>query len=62
MAEIARRAGVGMAALYRSFPGRQELLEGLYVEEVAELAQGRAAPFSRTVVAFDAIYSLPTSV
>lgn len=34
MAEIARRAGVGMATLYRNFPGRRELLESLYVEEV----------------------------
>jgi AcrR family transcriptional regulator len=34
MAEIARRAGVGMATLYRNFPGRLELLEALYVEEV----------------------------
>jgi AcrR family transcriptional regulator len=30
MAEISRRAGVGMATLYRNFPGRQELLEALY--------------------------------
>ena len=34
MAEISRRAGVGMATLYRNFPGRRELLEALYVEEV----------------------------
>jgi AcrR family transcriptional regulator len=34
MAEIARRAGVGMATLYRNFPGRGELLEALYVDEV----------------------------
>lgn len=34
MAEIARRAGVGMATLYRNFPGRRELLEALYVDEV----------------------------
>lgn len=34
MAEISRRAGVGMATLYRNFPGRQELLEALYTEEV----------------------------
>lgn len=34
MAEVARRAGVGMATLYRNFPGRRELLEALYVEEV----------------------------
>jgi len=34
MAEIARRAEVGMATLYRNFPGRRELLEALYVDEV----------------------------
>src|SRR6201997_4108040 len=35
MAEVSRRAGVGMATLYRNFPGRQELLEALYTDEVA---------------------------
>jgi AcrR family transcriptional regulator len=34
MAEISRSAGVGMATLYRNFPGRRELLEALYVDEV----------------------------
>jgi AcrR family transcriptional regulator len=34
MAEIARRAGVGMATLYRNFPGRRELLEAVYIDEV----------------------------
>ena len=34
MAEIARRAGVGMATLYRNFPGRRELLEALFADEV----------------------------
>jgi AcrR family transcriptional regulator len=34
MAEISRRAGVGMATLYRNFPGRRELLEALYLDEV----------------------------
>ena len=34
MAEISRRAGVGMATLYRNFPGRRELLEALYADEV----------------------------
>ena len=34
MAEVSRRAGVGMATLYRNFPGRQELLEALYTDEV----------------------------
>ena len=34
MAEISRRAGVGMATLYRNFPSRRELLEALYIDEV----------------------------
>ena len=34
MAEISRRAGVGMATLYRNFPGRRELLEALFTNEV----------------------------
>jgi AcrR family transcriptional regulator len=34
MAEVSRRAGVGMATLYRNFPSRRELLEALYLDEV----------------------------
>jgi AcrR family transcriptional regulator len=34
MAEISRRADVGMATLYRNFPSRRELLEALYADEV----------------------------
>jgi AcrR family transcriptional regulator len=34
MAEVARRAGVGMATLYRNFPGRRELIEALFTDEV----------------------------
>jgi AcrR family transcriptional regulator len=37
MAEVARRAGVGMATLYRNCPGRRELLEALYADEVDAL-------------------------
>jgi AcrR family transcriptional regulator len=37
MAEVSRRAGVGMATLYRNFPGRRELLEALYADEVDAL-------------------------
>lgn len=44
MAEIARRADVGMATLYRNFPGRRELLEALYMEEVDDLVAAAAAP------------------
>jgi AcrR family transcriptional regulator len=49
MAEVARRAGVGMATLYRNFPGRRELLEALYSEvidgilEAAEKGSGESA-------------------
>lgn len=34
MAEIARRAGIGSATLYRNFTNRRELLEALYVNEI----------------------------
>jgi AcrR family transcriptional regulator len=39
MAEVSRRAGVGMATLYRNFPGRRELLEALYTDEVDALCE-----------------------
>lgn len=34
MAEIARRAGIGSATLYRNFANRRELLEALYIDEI----------------------------
>ena len=40
--EIARRAGVGIATLYRHFPSRQALLEALYVGEVEEVCRSAA--------------------
>jgi AcrR family transcriptional regulator len=43
MAEISRRAGVGMATLYRNFPGRRELLEALYTGEVDAVCQAAQA-------------------
>lgn len=48
--EIARRAGVGIGTLYRNFPTRDELIEAVYIEEVASVAAyadelGDAAPF-----------------
>ncbi|NDZ82360.1 TetR/AcrR family transcriptional regulator [Streptomyces sp. SID10853] len=43
MAEVARRAGVGMATLYRNFPGRPELLEALYTDEVDALCEAAVA-------------------
>jgi AcrR family transcriptional regulator len=44
MAEISRLAGVGMATLYRNFPGRRELLEALYTEEVDAICAAAAEP------------------
>jgi AcrR family transcriptional regulator len=53
MAEVARRAGVGMATLYRNFPGRRELLEALYVDEVDALcAAAEGATFEQWVRRF----------
>jgi AcrR family transcriptional regulator len=43
MAEVSRRAGVGMATLYRNFPGRRELLEALYTDEVDAICQAAEA-------------------
>src|SRR5450631_3711287 len=37
--EIARRAQVGIGTLYRNFPTRQDLLEAVYVDEVAVLCR-----------------------
>jgi AcrR family transcriptional regulator len=36
---IARRAGVGPATLYRNFPTREDLIEAVYVAEVDSLCQ-----------------------
>lgn len=39
MEEIARRAGVGVATLYRNFPTRESLIEAVYVDEVDRVCQ-----------------------
>ncbi len=44
MAEISRRAGVGMATLYRNFPSRQELLEALFMDEVNAVCTAAETP------------------
>ena len=48
MAEISRRAGVGMATLYRNFPGRRELLEALYTDEVNAVCEAAEAADGET--------------
>lgn len=40
--EVARRAGVGIATLYRNFPERAALLETVYLEDVQELCDSAA--------------------
>src|SRR5690242_5517263 len=58
MAEVSRRAGVGMATLYRNFPGRRELLEALYTDEVdAICAAAETLPFTAWVKEFLAFSS-----
>ena len=42
MAEISRRAEVGMATLYRNFSNRRELLEALYTDEVDAVCRAAA--------------------
>jgi AcrR family transcriptional regulator len=42
MAEIARRAGVGSATLYRNFANRRELLEALYTDEIDAVCEAAA--------------------
>ena len=42
MAEIARRAGIGPATLYRNFANRRGLLEALYVDEIDALCAAAA--------------------
>ena len=42
MAEVARRAGVGRATLYRNFPDRRDLLEALFADEVEDLIAAAA--------------------
>jgi AcrR family transcriptional regulator len=48
MAEIARRADVGMATLYRNFPGRRELLEALYTDEVDAVCEAATSIHAET--------------
>jgi AcrR family transcriptional regulator len=52
MAELARRAGVGMATLYRNFPGRRELLEALYKDEVDAMCATAETDFEAWVRRF----------
>jgi len=42
MAEVARRAGVGSATLYRNFATRRELLEALYTNDIDALCDAAA--------------------
>ncbi len=54
--EVARRAGVGNATLYRNFPTRGDLLAAAYADEVAALCQRGAALLAEPVPG-DALYA-----
>jgi AcrR family transcriptional regulator len=51
---IADRAGVGIGTLYRHFPTRQALLEGVFLEEVQAMAQS-ADELAARLSAWDAL-------
>src|SRR6204780_2356948 len=52
--EIAKQAGVGAGTLYRHFPTRDELIEGVYRNEVEKLAAA-AARFAETMSPLQAL-------
>ncbi len=52
--EIARQAGVGTGTLYRHFPTRDELIEGVYRNEVEKLAAA-AARFAEAMSPLEAL-------
>jgi AcrR family transcriptional regulator len=52
--EIAKQAAVGTGTLYRHFPTRDELIEGVYRNEVGKLAAA-AARFAETMSPLEAL-------
>jgi AcrR family transcriptional regulator len=52
--EIAKQAGVGTGTLYRHFPTRDELIEGVYRNEVEKLAAA-AGRFAETMSPLEAL-------
>ena len=52
--EIAKQAGVGIGTLYRHFPTRDALIEGVYRNEVEKLAAA-AARFTETMSPLEAL-------
>lgn len=54
MAEIARRADVGSATLYRNFANRRELLEAIYFTEIDDICEaassGKAEPSGERLI------------
>ena len=58
--EIARRAEVGIATLYRNFPTREDLIESVYLEEVEAVVQaaqtvGHLEPWPAMLAWFDRV-------
>ena len=61
--EIARAAGVGVGTLYRHFPTRDALIEAVYRNETAHLAEAakRAGKPDSLVEAMRNTWTLPTA-
>lgn len=51
MIELARRAGIGSATLYRNFADRRALLEALYTEEISAICQAVTTCEGATAIA-----------
>lgn len=54
--EVARRAGIGNATLYRHFPSRDELVVAVYADEVAELCAGGERLIGGSAEPVDALF------
>jgi AcrR family transcriptional regulator len=50
MIEVARRAGIGSATLYRNFPDRLTLLEALYIDEITAISASAATVEGETAL------------
>lgn len=66
MADVARRAGVGQATLYRNFTSRRELLEALYMGEIETLVAvagnaEEASPGAQLIAWLERFYAYFTS-
>ena len=53
LAEVASRAGIGRATLYRHFPSREQLIQALAERSIEELDQALAGVYERSATALE---------